>query len=212
MVKIKRKVEMKHGDFAKYMVDKFGFLSYESKLTEGDYVGSPSSRFDISLHLPSTEIDDLPLIQIMENGVVIETSEEITEDTEIPKLMTTFKKTCLKGGIGYQRVRIDENYSIKLMLNRAEEHKEPIETLHVVNDDGTHTLIWREGKLVEYMENKIDENTVLPKLIEIDVDGVRFEWNNKSINEIKNYQTKTIHAVIYGEFKLVWEKYKGLVE
>lgn len=62
------------------------------------------------------------------------------------------------------------------------------------------------------MEIKIDENLVLPKLIEIDVDGVRFEWNNKSISEIKNYQTKTIHAVICGEFKLVWEKYEGLVE
>ncbi|WP_436938522.1 hypothetical protein [Staphylococcus xylosus] len=79
----------------------------------------------------------------------VTTEEEITEDTEIPKLMTTFKKICLEGGIGYQRVRIDENYPIKLMLNKAEEHREPVETLHVVNDDGTHTLIWRDGKLVE---------------------------------------------------------------
>ncbi|MGW7932801.1 hypothetical protein ACWEWU_14365 [Staphylococcus xylosus] len=79
----------------------------------------------------------------------VEVEEEITEDTEIPKLMTTFKKTCLEGGIGYQRVRIDENYPIKLMLNKAEAHGEPVETLHVVNDDGTHTLIWRDGKLVE---------------------------------------------------------------
>lgn len=79
----------------------------------------------------------------------VEVEEEITKDTLIPKLMTTFKKNYLKGDFGYQRVRIDENYPIKLMLNRAEEHKEPIETLHVVNDDGTHTLIWRDGKLVE---------------------------------------------------------------
>ena len=79
----------------------------------------------------------------------VEVEEEITEDTEIPKLMTTFKKTCLEGGIGYQRVRIDENYPIKLMLNKAEAHGEPIETLHVVNEDGTHTLIWRDGRLIE---------------------------------------------------------------
>ena len=79
----------------------------------------------------------------------ITTEEEITEDTEIPKLMTTFKKTCLEGGIGYQRVRIDENYPIKLMLNKAEAHGEPVETLHVVNDDDTHTLIWRDGRLIE---------------------------------------------------------------
>ena len=80
----------------------------------------------------------------------VTTEEEITEDTMVPKLMTTFKKTYLEGGIGYQRVRIDENYPIKLMLNKAEAHGEPIETLHIVNDDGTHTLIWtREKGLVE---------------------------------------------------------------
>lgn len=79
----------------------------------------------------------------------VEVEEEITEDTVIPKLMTTFKKTYLKDDFGYQRVRIDENYPIKLMLNKAEAHEEPIETLHVVNDDGTHTLIWRDGRLVE---------------------------------------------------------------
>ena len=79
----------------------------------------------------------------------IEVEEELTEDTVIPKLMTTFKKYYLKRDFGYQSVRIDENYPIKLMLNRAEEHKEPIETLHVVNEDGTHTLIWRNGKMVE---------------------------------------------------------------
>ena len=85
-----------------------------------------------------------------EETFAVEVEEEITEDTVVPKLMTTFKKTYLEGGIGYQRVRIDENYPIKLMLNKAEAHGEPIETLHIVNDDGTHTLIWtREKGLVE---------------------------------------------------------------
>ena len=60
--------------------------------------------------------------------------------------MTTFKKTYLKDDFGYQRVRIDENYPIKLMLNKAEAHEEPVETLHTVNDDGTHTLIWTKEK------------------------------------------------------------------
>ena len=84
-----------------------------------------------------------------EDTFVVEVEEEITEDTVIPKLMTTFKRICLKGGIGYQRVRIDDNYPINLMLNKAEAHGEPVETLHVVNDDDTHTLIWRDGRLIE---------------------------------------------------------------
>ena len=87
--------------------------------------------------------------EFCEDTFTVEVEEEITEDTEIPKLMTTFKKTCLEGGIGYQRVRIDENYPIELMLNKAEAHGEPVETLHVVNDDDTHTLIWRDGRLIE---------------------------------------------------------------
>ena len=84
-----------------------------------------------------------------EETFTVEVEEEITEDTVIPKLITTFRKTCLKNGTGYQRVRIDENYSIKLMLNKAEAHSEPVETLHIVNDDRTHTLVWRDGKMVD---------------------------------------------------------------
>ena len=76
----------------------------------------------------------------------VEVEEDVMEDTVIPKLMTTFKKTYLKDDFGYQRVRIDENYPIKLMLNKAEAHEEPVETLHMVNDDGTHTLIWTKEK------------------------------------------------------------------
>lgn len=79
----------------------------------------------------------------------VEVEEEITEDTVIPRLLTTFKKIYLKDDFGYQRVRIDEDFKIQLMLNKAEAHREKIETLHMVNDDGTHTLLWRDGRLVE---------------------------------------------------------------
>jgi len=79
----------------------------------------------------------------------VEVEEELTEDTVIPKLLTTFETINVKNKVRYQRVRIDENYTIKLMLNIAEAHREPVETLHIVNDDGTHSLIWRDGKLVE---------------------------------------------------------------
>ena len=84
-----------------------------------------------------------------EDTFTVEVEEEITEDTVIPKLLTTFKKTYLKYDFGYQRVRIDEDFKIQLMLNKAEAHREKIETLHMVNDDGTHTLLWRDGRLIE---------------------------------------------------------------
>ena len=84
-----------------------------------------------------------------EDTFTVEEEIEITEDTVIPKLMTTFRKTCLNDDFGYQRVRIDEDFSIKLMLDKTEAYSEPVETLHIVNDDGTHTLIWRDGKIVK---------------------------------------------------------------
>ena len=105
--------------------------------------------------LINIEFDDTGDVLIYGNGSIktvkfsIEVEEEITEDTVIPKLLTTFKKTYLKNDFGYQRVRIDEDFKIQLMLNKAEEHREKIETLHMVNDDGTHTLLWRDGKLVD---------------------------------------------------------------
>ncbi|MEB8087217.1 hypothetical protein NGH74_08520 [Staphylococcus pseudoxylosus] len=148
MVKIKRKVEMTQEEYAKYMIDKYGVSGFESELINDNIIDAPK-RFTLAFELNPVPKSDLLNGSFRNGKFTIEVEEEITEDTEIPKLMTTFKKTCLEGGIGYQRVRIDENYPIKLMLNKAEAHREPVETLHIVNDDGTHTLIWRDGKLVE---------------------------------------------------------------
>lgn len=147
-MKIKRKVEMTQEEYAKYMIDKYGVSGFESELIDDNIIDAPK-RFTLAFELNPVPKSDLLNGSFRNGKFTVEVEEEITEDTEIPKLMTTFKKTCLEGGIGYQRVRIDENYPIKLMLNKAEAHGEPVETLHVVNDDGTHTLIWRDGKLVE---------------------------------------------------------------
>ena len=87
MVKIKRKVEMTCGEFAKYMVDKFGFSSYEVKLSDGYWVGNPEREYDVSIHLPPSKVSDLPDITITKSGVVIfEVEEEITEDTHLDYL------------------------------------------------------------------------------------------------------------------------------
>ena len=137
-MKIKRKVEMNLPQLIEWLL-KSGYRNYTANSNMGNIVTLSrygAIQFSHGIFFP-------------EETFAVEVEEEITEDTVVPKLMTTFKKTYLEGGIGYQRVRIDENYPIKLMLNKAEAHGEPIETLHTVNDDGTHTLIWRDGKLVE---------------------------------------------------------------
>ena len=137
-MKIKRKVELNLPQLIEWLL-KSGYRNYTANSNMGNIV--TLSRYGAIQFSHGTFFP--------EETFTVEVEEEITEDTVVPKLMTTFKKTYLEGGIGYQRVRIDENYPIKLMLNKAEAHGEPIETLHTVNDDGTHTLIWRDGKLVE---------------------------------------------------------------
>ena len=137
-MKIKRKVEMNLSQLIEWLLES-GYRNYTANSNMGNAVTLSrygAIQFSHGIFFP-------------EETFAVEVEEEITEDTVVPKLMTTFKKTYLEGGVGYQRVRIDENYPIKLMLNKAEAHGEPIETLHTVNDDGTHTLIWRDGKLVE---------------------------------------------------------------
>ena len=136
-MKIKRKVEMNLSQLIEWLLES-GYRNYTANSNMGNAVTLSrygAIQFSHGIFFP-------------EETFAVEVEEEITEDTVVPKLMTTFKKTYLEGGIGYQRVRIDENYPVKLMLNKAEAHGEPIEALHIVNDDGTHTLIWRDGKLI----------------------------------------------------------------
>lgn len=147
-MKIKTKKQMTPEEYAKYMIDKHGIRGYESEMIDGNIIGAPN-RFTQTFELNTISKEDLPRGSSRNGKIIVEVEEELTEDTRIPKLMTTFKKTTLECGIGYQRVRIDENYPIKLMLKRAEAHRESVETLHIVNDDGTHTLVWRDERMVE---------------------------------------------------------------
>ncbi|MFC3468145.1 hypothetical protein CD120_09190 [Staphylococcus saprophyticus] len=142
MVKIKQKKQLNLPQLIEW--------AWENEIKNERFIHSDSNPPEYVWVNENSEIEfDEDMILRKSDLFTVEAEEEITEDTMVPKLMTTFKKTYLEGGIGYQRVRIDENYPIKLMLNKAEAHGEPIETLHIVNDDGTHTLIWRDGKLVE---------------------------------------------------------------
>ena len=136
MPTIKRKVEMNLPQLIEW--------AWDNKIRSKTYRSLEGAEIEFSegdvVRVYRTDSDDT---------FAVEFEEEITEDTVIPKLLTTFKKTYLKNDFGYQRVRIDEDFKMQLMLNKAEAHREKIETLHMVNDDGTHTLIWRDGKLVK---------------------------------------------------------------
>lgn len=81
----------------------------------------------------------------------VEIEEEITEVTVMPKLLTIFKSNPLKlqDDRGKQRAFVHSSESIQYILNKAKSQRENIDTIHIINDDNTHTLIWKNGKLVE---------------------------------------------------------------
>lgn len=85
MVKIKRKVEMTHEEYAKYMIDRFGITSYESALIDNNIIDAPM-EFEQTFTLKPMKKDDNPVIERSFKGVVIEVEEEITEDTHLDYL------------------------------------------------------------------------------------------------------------------------------
>ncbi len=74
-----------------------------------------------------------------EETFTVEVEEEITEDTVIPKMLEMSFDA-------YQNVVLD--IQVNQSINTVKENAEVL-TLHIINDHDTHTLIWRDGELVE---------------------------------------------------------------
>ncbi|HDP5827281.1 TPA: hypothetical protein P6V00_001476 [Staphylococcus aureus] len=78
------------------------------------------------------------------NTFTIEVEEEITEDTEIPKMVEIYLDK--ERDIPYSQIHYNQT------INRAistQECGSKTLTFHKLNDDDTLTLIWRNGKVVE---------------------------------------------------------------
>lgn len=76
---------------------------------------------------------------------IVEIEEEITEDTKLPKSLTIFEHN----GNSYSEVHNNKNINDILKMDKKVKGSST-NTIHMVNDDGTHTLIWRDDdELVE---------------------------------------------------------------
>ena len=75
----------------------------------------------------------------------VEVEEEITEDTKIPKSLAIFEHN----GNLYSEMHNNKNINDILKMD-IKVKTSNTKTIHMVNDDGTHTLIWTNEKgLVE---------------------------------------------------------------
>lgn len=74
----------------------------------------------------------------------VEVEGEVTEETKLPKcLEISFDRKS-----GRDIAVVYENCSVKQLTDRNPEHLLDIRTIHLVNDDGTVKLIWKDGELV----------------------------------------------------------------
>ncbi|MDF0283836.1 hypothetical protein O5Y40_00130 [Staphylococcus pseudintermedius] len=72
----------------------------------------------------------------------VEVEEEITEETVIPHLLEMYE---------YDRtlvLEVRKKKSIKDLLDSDDYDGVTIKAFHIINDDSTHTLIWKDGELV----------------------------------------------------------------
>lgn len=134
-MKIEVKKTITHGEFAKYMVDKFGIASFERNLADGEWFGAPSDRYNASINLKPAKYDDFAhSIRIDEDGVTLKTFEEITEDTVIQEMLLVFNN-------GF--THLVENRSLNCLDTSC------LKSAYTMNDDLRLILIWRDGILLK---------------------------------------------------------------
>lgn len=80
------------------------------------------------------------------NTFTVEIEEEVTEETKLPKFLVVFLNMSISNCI--ERSLIDENQSIREILQEMKNCSLITKAIHLINDDETHTLIWKDGELV----------------------------------------------------------------
>lgn len=129
MVKIKRKVEMTPKEFLKYLL--------EQEETEVELDGY-TFNYNEEHYSFDPEIIANEVISYNPHSCTftVEIEEEITEETEVPKLISIDRNT-------QNEVNIKFYCSIKQLIDRADYN------YYYLNDDGTMTLIWKDGAMVD---------------------------------------------------------------
>ncbi|EHR87243.1 hypothetical protein [Staphylococcus epidermidis] len=132
MVKIKNKVTLKPKELIKYLLD---FEEIEFALyieTEGGYN---------NLFKPKLKVENYITYNEEEETFTIEVEEEITEDTNIDKLVE-----LVINDKDIPHTSLYYNTSINQMLS-ATRHRP--QAYFMLNDDSTITRIWENGKLID---------------------------------------------------------------
>ena len=135
MVKIKRKVEMTLPELIEW--------AWKNDVNKRTFTSSNNTSVSFSKY--GGFVSTIKYV-FKDETFSVETEEEVTEDTNLPKFLVIFLDMSISN---YNETpAIGENESIKEILQGNEKRSLTIKAIHLVNNDGTHTLVWKDGELV----------------------------------------------------------------
>ena len=128
MAKIKRKVEMTLPDLIEWgweneVSDKAFYSNLDGGSVYFDKIQNLSIEHEIAINETFT----------------VEIEEEIDEDTVFPVLVKTLKNVV-------EETKVVTYYNASIEFSKS---KNETISYHILNDDGTMTLIWKDGAMVE---------------------------------------------------------------
>lgn len=139
MVKIKRKVALEPKEFLIHLLKK-----EETEVELDGYTFNYNEEhysFD-----PEIKANEVISYDPYSSTFTVEVEEEVTKKTKLPKFLVVFLNMSISNYI--ERPSIGENQSIKEILQENKNCSLITIAIHLINDDGTHTLIWKDGELV----------------------------------------------------------------
>ncbi|PCF45061.1 hypothetical protein [Staphylococcus delphini] len=130
-MKIKKKVEMNLHELIKW--------AWENDIKSNVFYGSLGGRVEFNSH---THLFTLGVEST--ETFTIEVEEEITERMVIPLLLEVYEYD------ERLHMHLNKNLSIKAVLDESLDDLLYVpRSFHILNDDMTMTLIWKDGELVE---------------------------------------------------------------
>ncbi|MEN2381721.1 hypothetical protein [Staphylococcus warneri] len=125
MVKIKRKVEMTLPELIQW--------GWDTDIKEKAFYNNVDGG---SVYFDKVQNVSIEHETAKNETFTVEVEEEITEETKVPKLISIDRDT-------QNEININFNCSIKQLVDRDDYN------YYYLNDDGTMTLIWKDGAMVE---------------------------------------------------------------
>lgn len=131
MAKIKRKVEMTLPELIEW--------GFKNGIKNKEFVSNFFEKKSVIFNLSGwAEFSD-EYAYLPEDTFIAEIEEEIDEDTVFPVLVKTLKNVV-------EETKVVTYYNASIEFSKS---KNETISYHILNDDGTMTLIWKDGAMVE---------------------------------------------------------------